>query len=276
MEPDIPASTAYVPASQRVDDVERCRALLSEVGAALWITGGDGAPSATLLPTVWEGERLIAHASAHNPQFDLANDERVPCRVLIQGSHTYVSPRWYPSIQPAEHGGAARGRAEGRAVGTWDYEQVQIAGWLTVHRDTRRLRGEVMAQARSVDAARLADTPGAADAERGPWSGAEAPSEFMAAMLQGIVGVELEITEVVGRFKLSRNRTDADRAGVVAGLRERGRDRDLRVADAVEAVDPLPRGVASAGGSPATAASGPAVDPLPRPVAGDPPASAGE
>lgn len=120
MEPDVPASTVYVPASQRVDDVERCRALLSEVGAALWITGGDGAPSATLLPTVWEGERLIAHASAHNPQFDLADGERVPCRVLIQGSHTYVSPRWYPSIQPAEHGGAARGvpRAAPSARGT--------------------------------------------------------------------------------------------------------------------------------------------------------------
>ena len=89
MEPDVPASTVDVPASQRV----------------------------------------------HNPQFDLADGERLPCRVLIQGSHTYVSPRWYPSIQPAEHGGAARGRAEGRAVGTWDYEQVQIAGWLTVHWD---------------------------------------------------------------------------------------------------------------------------------------------
>ena len=60
-------------------------------------------------------------------------------------------------------------------------------------------------------------------------------------MLQGIVGLELEITDVVGRFKLSRNRTEADRAGVVEGLRERGRDRDRRVADAVEAVEPLPR-----------------------------------
>ncbi|OCL36669.1 hypothetical protein BCR15_14005 [Tessaracoccus lapidicaptus] len=96
MEPDIPASTVYVPASQRVDDVDRCRALLSEVGAALWITGGDGAPSATLLPTVWEGERLIAHASAHNPQFDLADGERVVnagrkltpcCRSKIDPSH---------------------------------------------------------------------------------------------------------------------------------------------------------------------------------------------
>ena len=231
-----------MPASQRVDDVERCQELLAEAGAALWITGGDGTPSATLLPTVWGQGRLIAHASANNPQFNVPVGALVPCRVVIQGAHAYVSPRWYPSIQPAEHGGVARGRAKGRAVGTWDYEQVQIAGWLSVHRDPDRLRAKVMAQATALDADRLHDIPDAADAHRGPWSRAEAPKDFMAAMLQGIVGVELEITEVVGRFKLSRNRTDADRAGVVEGLRERGRERDLRVADAVEAVEPLPRG----------------------------------
>lgn len=242
MHPEPPRSGVYVPSSQRVDDIARCQALLAEVGAGLWITGGDGAPSATLLPTVWGQGRLIAHASANNPQFDVPVGALVPCRVVIQGAHAYVSPRWYPSIQPAEHGGVARGRAEGRAVGTWDYEQVQIAGWLSVHRDPDRLRAEVMAQATALDADRLHDIPDAADAHRGPWSRAEAPKDFMAAMLQGIVGVELEITEVVGRFKLSRNRTDADRAGVVEGLRERGRERDLRVADAVESVEPLPRG----------------------------------
>ncbi|MHA6513504.1 FMN-binding negative transcriptional regulator [Tessaracoccus sp. Z1128] len=242
METTQPTSSVYVPASQRVDDVERCRALLAEVGAALWITGGDGSPSATLLPTTWDADRLVAHASAHNAQFDLPLGSRVPCRVVIQGAHAYVSPRWYPSIQPVEHGGAARGRAEGRAVGTWDYEQVQIAGWLTTHRDPDRLRDEVMRQAEALDAARLSDTPHSPDAHRGPWSDDEAPADYMAAMLQSIIGVELEITEVVGRFKLSRNRTDADRAGVVDGLRERGRDRDLRVADAVASVDPLPPG----------------------------------
>ena len=236
-----PSLPVYAPPSQRVDDVERCRALLREVGAALWITGGDGVPAATLLPTVWDGERLIAHAALQNPQFDLPLGQPVPCRVVVQGAHTYITPRWYPSVQPPEHGGAVRGRATGRAVGTWDYEQVQIAGRLRVHRDPERLRDEVLAQAVAVDAERLADVPGSDDAGRGPWTDAEAPADFMAAMLQGIVGLELEITEVVGRFKLSRNRADADRAGIVAGLRERGRDRDLRIADAVEAVEPLPR-----------------------------------
>lgn len=239
----VPASRVYCPASQRVDDWEQCRALLEDVGAALWITAGDGVPDVTLLPTMWQGSFLVAHAAAHNLQFDLPDDTPVPCRVVVQGPHTYVTPRWYPSVQPPELGGSARGRAEGRAVGTWDYTQVQIAGWLRVHRDADRLRAEVMEQAERIDAARLAETPHSADHARGPWTEGEGPPDFTAAMLQGIVGMELEITDVVGRFKVSRNRTEVDRSGIVDGLRERGRDRDHQVADAVAAAPPLPRGV---------------------------------
>lgn len=238
----VPYSRVYCPASQRVDDWEQCRALLEDVGAASWITASKGVPDVTLLPTVWRGGLLLAHASVQNEQFDLPQDAAIPCRVVVQGPQTYVSPRWYPSIQPPELGGSARGRAEGRAVGTWDYLQVQIAGILRVHRDVPRLRSEVMGQAEDLDAARLVDTPQAADHARGPWTQHEAPRDFTDAMFHGIVGLELEITEVVGRFKVSRNRTEVDRAGVVEGLRERDRERDHRVADAVAAAPPLPRG----------------------------------
>ncbi len=239
----VPLSRVYCPASQRVDDWDRCRALLADVGAASWITGGTEVPDVTLLPTMWRGGLLLAHAAVQNLQFDLPEDVPVPCRVVVQGPHTYVSPRWYPSVQPPELGGSARGRAGGRAVGTWDYMQVQVAGWLRVHRHQERLRAEVMEQAERIDAARLAETPQAADQGRGPWSQHEAPHDFTDAMFQGIVGLELEITDVVGRFKVSRNRAEVDRDGVVDGLRERGRERDHQVADAVAAAPPLPRGV---------------------------------
>lgn len=238
-----PPSRVYCPASQRVDDWEQCRALLADVGAALWVTGGEGVPDVTLLPTMWRGGLLLAHAAIQNPQFDVPHDVPVPCRVVVQGPQAYVTPRWYPSVQPPALGGSARGRAEGRAVGTWDYLQVQIAGWLRVHQQPERLRAEVMGQAEELDAARLGDTPNATDGQRGPWSQGEAPHDFTDAMFQGIVGLELEITDVVGRFKVSRNRTEMDRDGVVEGLRERGRERDHRVADAVAAAPPLPRGV---------------------------------
>lgn len=233
-----PASTVYCPPSQRVD-ADACRELLREVGAALWITPGDGVPSATLLPTTWRDDRLLAHASSHNEQFHIPEDVAVPCRVVIQGAHSYVSPRWYPSVQPPADGGEARGRAEGRAVGTWNYSQAQIAGWLRVHRDLERLRTEVLGQGHQVDAERFEPGSPPSDAHRGPWSPTEAPPQFLEPMLRGIIGLELEITEVVGRFKLSQNRTATDRAGVATGLRERGRPQDLAVADATDEATPL-------------------------------------
>lgn len=234
-----PASYVYCPPSQRVDE-EQCRALLDRVGAGLWISAPAGdVPSATLLPTMWEGDRLIAHASSHNLQFS-GLDGATPCRVVIQGSDAYISPRWYPSIQSPAHGGCARGRAEGRAVGTWDYEQVQVAGVLHTYTDQDRLRGEVTRLAHSHDDLRL--TQGCpADAHRDPWRTDELPEDFFDAMLCGIIGLELEITEVVGRFKLAQNRTETDRAGIVEGLTQRGRAVDLALGEAISTATPLYR-----------------------------------
>ena len=77
-----PHSYVYCPASQRIDDWEQCRALLDDVGAALWISGTDGAADVTLLPTVWRDGFLIAHAAAQNAQFDLPDHAPVACRVV--------------------------------------------------------------------------------------------------------------------------------------------------------------------------------------------------
>lgn len=232
-----PLSYVYCPPSQGVD-ADACRGLLDRVGAALWITPmPDGVPSATLLPTLWRGDRLIAHASGHNQQFATLTDG-VACRVVVQGDGAYVSPRWYPSIQPRSEGGAARGRAEGRAVGTWNYEQAQFAGVLRVHHDRDRLREEVTQLGHTHDDRRIAEgCP--ADAGRGAWRTDELPPDFFDAMLRGIVGLELEITDVVGRFKLAQNRTQLDRDGVIDGLIERGRPNDLSVAGSMRAATPL-------------------------------------
>lgn len=231
------ASYVYCPPSQSVD-LESARALVAEIGVGLWITGGvDAVPSATLLPTMWRGDTLIAHASAHNEQFT-SLDSPVPCRFVVQGADAYISPRWYPSVQPASEGGAARGRAEGRAVGTWNYRQVQIAGVLRVHRDLDRLRAEVSELGTLHDELRLGDgCP--ADALRGPWTDGELPEAYFDAMLRGIVGLELEITDVVARFKLSQNRTEADRDGAMRGLSDRGRPQDLAVAESMRDATPL-------------------------------------
>ena len=80
------------------------------------------------------------------------------------------------------------------------------------------------------------------DAHRGPWTHDEAPTAYYEAMMHGVVGLELRVTEVKGRFKLGQNRTELDRSGASAGLRERGRGQDLAVADAMDAATPLYEG----------------------------------
>ena len=234
---ETPTSYVYCPASQRADE-DACRDLAERVGTGLWVTPEDGGvPSVTLLPTLWRGDTLIAHASGHNEQFTELRGP-VACRVVFQGPEAYISPRWYPSVQPAAEGGAARGRAEGRAVGTWNYEQVQVAGVLRTHLEQDRLRREVTELAELHDAARLADgCP--ADTHRGPWRAAELPADYFTAMLRGIIGLELTITDVTGRFKLAQNRTALDRDGVADGLQRRGRAADLAVADAMRTATPL-------------------------------------
>ena len=234
---ETPTSYVYCPASQRADE-DACRDLAERVGTGLWVTPEDGGvPSVTLLPTLWRGDTLIAHASGHNEQFTELRGP-VACRVVFQGPEAYISPRWYPSVQPAAEGGAARGRAEGRAVGTWNYEQAQFAGVLRVHHDRDRLREEVTQLGHTHDDRRIAEgCP--ADAGRGAWRTDELPPDFFDAMLRGIVGLELEITDVVGRFKLAQNRTQLDRDGVIDGLIERGRPNDLSVAGSMRAATPL-------------------------------------
>jgi transcriptional regulator len=120
--------------------------------------------------------------------------------VVFAGPHADVSPGWYPS--KAEHG---------RVVPTWNYEAVHVYGEL-VWRDERDwLLANVAALSDRFEAA-----------QDRPWSVDDAPADFIARLAAGIVGVELRITRVEAKRKLSQNRSEADRQGVVAGLERSG------------------------------------------------------
>jgi transcriptional regulator len=118
-----------------------------------------------------------------------------------------VSPSWYPS--KADHG---------RVVPTWNYVTVHLHGTLVLHRDadwTRRVVTELTdLHERSTDRTTTAE----------PWSVADAPATYIDSMLRGIVGVELRVERVVGKAKLSQNRTAADADGVRVGLARAGAD----------------------------------------------------
>ena len=113
-----------------------------------------------------------------------------------------MTPSWYPSKPET-----------GRVVPTWNYLSIHAHGTVRFFEDRARLLDVVT---------RLTDR--FEQARPHPWKVADAPSDFLDGMLSGIVGVELTVTRLEGKWKASQNRSDADRRGVVEGLRREGLD----------------------------------------------------
>ncbi len=202
----------YVPAHFAADDAT-VHALLSGLAAADLVTATPDGPVATLLPLLHDASvgahgALLGHVARTNPQW------RQPvlgeALVVVRGPDAYVSPDWYAS--KAEHG---------RVVPTWDYLTAHVYGRLVVHDDPAWVEDVVR---------RLTDRHEAASPR--PWSVDDAPRLFVEGQLRAIVGVEVVITRVESKAKLSQNRPAADVDGVIAGLEERG---EQAAADAVRA-----------------------------------------
>lgn len=188
----------YTPRFNRMEADADIRALVGAVGSAQVITAGpDGFPLATLLPVIWRDSTVIAHMARANRHWrHIGADE--PTLLVVEGAQAYVSPRWYEEKATT-----------GRVVPTWNYSAVQLRGTATVHTDPTWLRG-VVEELTDVHEA-MADEP---------WAVADAPPEYIDDELQGIVGIEIAVSQVWGKAKLSQNRSEADRAAVIAGLRE--------------------------------------------------------
>lgn len=202
----------YVPSFNAMPgerDDAGARALVREVGAAELVTAGpDGYPLATLLPVVWSGGTVTAHLARANPHWRAIADGQ-PTLLVVRGPQAYVSPSWYTA--KAEHG---------RVVPTWNYSAVHLTGRARVVEDADWLRTHVEALTRLHE-----------DHRDAPWAVDDAPAPYVSGQLRGIVGVEVAVERVEGKDKLSQNRSDADRAGVVAGLREEQRGEGPAVAD---------------------------------------------
>lgn len=205
----------YVPRFNALDDDAAVDALIRTVGAGDLVTAdADGVPYATRLPLVWlrEESRVIAHMALANPHWRTLTDGGAAL-IVVTGPQAYVSPSWYEA--KAEHG---------RVVPTWNYSRVELRGTVRVHREAAWLRDAVT---------RLTDLHEQRRAQ--PWAVTDAPASYVEGQLRGIVGLEVTVTSVEGKAKLSQNRSDADRAGVVAGLRAEDDAEASRVADAMSA-----------------------------------------
>lgn len=209
----------YAPAFNRVDDEDAARLMVARAGAGELVTvGADGYPVATLLPVLWRGDRVLAHLARANPHWQQIGADS-PGLLVVGGPQAYVSPSWYAS--KAEHG---------RVVPTWNYTTVHLSGRVRVHDDVEWLRDLVTALTEHHEGGR-----------ESPWAVSDAPEAYVAGQLRGIVGVELVVERVEAKAKLSQNRSEQDRHGVLQGLRADGTPRATQVADLMQAaLEPSP------------------------------------
>jgi len=151
---------------------------------------------------------LRAHVARANPLWRETRGD-VEALVVFQGPQAYISPGWYAS--KAEHG---------KVVPTWNYVMVQARGTLRAVDDADWLRAFVT---------RLTTRHEAVQAQ--PWAVTDAPADYIDTMLRAIVGIEIPLTALTGKWKVSQNRPAADRAGVVAGLTAVGQPQSAKLVE---------------------------------------------
>jgi len=203
----------YIPSFNRIDDDDEIRRFVAAARSAEFVTvDQDGLPVATLLPIMWTDGTVVAHMARANPQWKTIAAGS-PALLICSGPEAYISPSWY-----------AAKAAHGRVVPTWNYSAVHLSGTVVVREDRDWLR-DVVTRLTGVHE----------EGRRDPWRPSDAPERYIDGQLAGIVGLEVTVTRVEGKAKLSQNRSDADRRGVVAGLRA---ESDYEAAEVAAAMEP--------------------------------------
>jgi transcriptional regulator len=187
----------------RIDELHR---LIREYPLGVMVLHGPDGLDAHHLPfelSAADGEHghLIAHVARANPVWQQVRDgEEV--LVVFRGGDAYISPNWYPSKHETH-----------RHVPTWNYRVVHAHGKIRVRDDERFVRGVV---------ARLTRTHESRTGALRPWKMTDSDKDYIDRMLTAIVGIEVEVTRLIGKWKLSQNRETRDRVGAADELRKRG------------------------------------------------------
>ncbi|MCY0149331.1 FMN-binding negative transcriptional regulator [Hoeflea sp. G2-23] len=193
----------YQPPHFAEPDEDVMRALITAHPLGLLISSSADDLQANPLPflvSVDDGiTRLRTHMSRANGQWRHIEDG-ASVLVVFQGVDSYITPSWYRA--KSEHG---------KVVPTWNYAMVQARGSARIEAGSDRLRQQV---------GELTDRHEANRAE--PWKVDDAPEAYVAAQLRGIVGIDITVDTLTGKWKMSQNRSEADRKGVHAGLTEDG------------------------------------------------------
>ena len=192
----------YVPPAFREDRPEILHTAIRATGLAILVTTGPDGLIASHVPLLLDPDAgphgtLHGHLARANPQARATGE----ALAIFPGPDAYITPSWYATKQE-----------DGKVVPTWNYVAVHATGPLDWFDEPGQLLDLVT---------RLTERHEAARAE--PWAVADAPTDYVAGMLRGIVGFSIAIARLEGKWKMSQNRPPADRAGVVAGLSAQGR-----------------------------------------------------
>jgi transcriptional regulator len=210
----------YIPEHFAERDLTVLHSLIDAHPLGTWVTTAAGQLVVNHLPFVLDADRgefgtLIGHVARANDVWKTASEAESV--VVFQGPEAYITPSWYPT--KAEHG---------KVVPTWNYVVVHAHGLPRVITDAEWLRQQVTRLTRRHEAGRPV-----------PWEVTDAPPAYIDAMLGGIVGIEVPIARVAGKWKASQNRPESDRRGVVAGLSEGDDPRLQQVAHLVRERHPF-------------------------------------
>lgn len=194
----------YVPAAYEESKQEVLHALIRAHPLGAWVTLVDGEITVNHIPFVLDADRgphgtLVGHVARANPVWK-GFSRAVSSVVVFQGAESYISPSWYPSKQ-----------VHGKVVPTWNYVTVHARGIPIAIDDELWLMRHVEQLTAIHEATQML-----------PWRVTDAPADYIGSLLQQIVGIEIPIEALQGKWKISQNRSRTDRQGVVEGLRAKG------------------------------------------------------
>ncbi len=193
----------YCPAHFEENRIDVLKAHIRQFPLSLIVTINDGLLNANHIPMLLCDNNtglgtLQAHIPRNNPLWQSMNDARV--LAIFQGENNYVSPNWYPTKH--DHG---------KVVPTWNYITVHVRGNLKIIEDKVWLKSHLQ---------QLTNTH--ESSQQTPWSLDDAPVEFIEKLINSIIGIELEITELSGKWKISQNQPAVNQTGVIKALNKHG------------------------------------------------------
>jgi transcriptional regulator len=195
----------YAPTSFRETRREVLHDLVRAYPFATVVVQAQGGLVANHLPFEWNGDALQAHVARGN---ELVAMDGAQALVVFQGPQGYISPNWYPSKHET-----------GREVPAWNYTVVHVHGRLRVVDDAAWVRRQLETL-----------TDHHESGQPRPWKISDAPEDHVEKLLGAIVGIEVTVERIEGKFKLSQNHPARNREGVITGLRQRDGDGDVELA----------------------------------------------